>query len=92
LVATPSVCVPFILRSLWRRGDRRRVIPVNYAELFYLVDAGEGRWTVRHALTDELAGSIMRTDQGLVLRDDNARFLGTFPTVEVALRNLYALV
>ena len=67
-------------------------MPVNYAELFYLVDAGQGRWTVRHAVTDELAGTIMRTDQGLVLRDDNARFLGTFPTVEVALRNLYALV
>ena len=65
---------------------------VNYAEWFYLVDAGEGRWTIRHAVTAELAGTLMRTDQGLVLRDDNGRFLGTFPSVEVALRNLYALV
>jgi hypothetical protein len=65
---------------------------MNYSELFYLVDAGEGRWVVRHAITDEVAGTIMRTTQGLALRNDASRFLGTFPTVEAALRNLYALV
>lgn len=64
---------------------------MNYAELFYLTDAGEGRWTVRHALTHEFAGTIMRTSQGLVLRDEESRFRGTFPTVESILRNLYAL-
>jgi hypothetical protein len=64
---------------------------MNYAEMFYLVDAGEGRWTVRHTLTDEFAGTIMRTSQGLVLRDGESRFRGTFPTVESVLRNLYAL-
>jgi hypothetical protein len=65
---------------------------MNYAELFYLVDAGQGRWTIKHAITDELAGSLMRTSQGLALRDVDSRFMGTFPTVEVALRNLYAVV
>ena len=65
---------------------------MNYSELFYLVDAGEGRWIVRHAITDEVAGRVMRTSQGFVLRNDESRFLGTFPTVERALRNLYALV
>jgi hypothetical protein len=65
---------------------------MNYAELFYLADAGQGRWTVLHAVTDELAGTLMRTDQGLVLRNDTARFIGTFPSVESVLRNLYALV
>lgn len=65
---------------------------MNYAEMFYLVDAGEGRWVVRHTVTDTLAGTLMRTNQGLALRDDDSRFIGTFPAVEVALRNLYALV
>jgi hypothetical protein len=47
---------------------------------------------IRHAITDEPAGTLMRTSQGLVLRDQDSRFMGTFPTVEVALRNLYATV
>jgi hypothetical protein len=64
---------------------------LKYAEMFYLVDAGEGRWTVLHGLTDEFAGTIMRTTQGLVLRDGASHFWGTFPTVESVLRNLYAL-
>jgi hypothetical protein len=34
----------------------------------------------------------MRTKQGLVLRDQDSRFIGTFPNSEAALRNLYALV
>jgi hypothetical protein len=65
---------------------------VNYAELFYLVDAGQGRWEIRHAITNEFAGRLMRTSQGLVLRDQDSRFIGTFPNSETALRNLYALV
>jgi hypothetical protein len=65
---------------------------VNYSELFYLVDAGEGRWVVKHAITDEIAGTMMRTTQGIVLRNEDSRFVGTFPTVDTALRNLYALV
>jgi len=65
---------------------------MHYLELFYLVDAGEGRWIVKHAITNELAGTMMRTTQGIALRNDESRFLGTFPSVETALRNLYALV
>jgi 6-phosphogluconate dehydrogenase (decarboxylating) len=64
---------------------------MNYAEMFYLEDSGEGRWTVRHSVTDEFAGTIMRTSAGLVLRDGESRFRGTFPSVESVLRNLYAL-
>jgi hypothetical protein len=67
-------------------------ISVNYAEMFYLVDAGEGRWVVKHATPNELAGTIMRTTQGVALRNEDSRFIGTFPTTETALRNLYALV
>jgi hypothetical protein len=65
---------------------------MTYAELFYLVDAGQGRWTVKHQITDELAGSVMRTTQGFVLRDDAASLVGTFVSIEEALRGLYALV
>jgi hypothetical protein len=65
---------------------------MTYAELFHLVDAGQGRWIVNHAITEERAGTIMRTNQGFALRNDESRFLGTFPTIDVALRNLYALV
>ena len=65
---------------------------MDYSELFHLVDAGEGRWVVKHAITEEVAGTVMRTNQGLVLRNEESRFLGTFPTVEIALKNLYALV
>jgi hypothetical protein len=64
---------------------------MTYAELFYLVDAGQGRWTVKHQITDELAGSVMRTSQGFVLRDDAASLVGTFASIEEALRGLYAL-
>ncbi|MHC5796438.1 hypothetical protein ACVXZ4_09785 [Lacisediminihabitans sp. FW035] len=39
--------------------------PVKYAEIFHLVDAGEGRWVVKHASTNELAGTIMSTSQGI---------------------------
>jgi hypothetical protein len=65
---------------------------MNNSELFDVIESHEGRWTIRHAITDEPAGSLLRTSQGLVLRDENDRFLGAFPSVEVALRNLYAVV
>ena len=70
----------------------RRGSVMNYLELFYLIDAGEGRWIIKHAITDEVAGTLMRTTQGEVLRNEQSRFLGTFPSVEAALRGLYALV
>jgi hypothetical protein len=62
------------------------------SELFYLVDADERRWIIRHAITDQTAGTILRTSQGIVLRNEDSRFLGTFPNADMALRNLYALV
>jgi hypothetical protein len=65
---------------------------MNYSEMFYLVDAGQGRWVINHTITDEAAGTVLRTTQGLALRDEKSRFLGTFPTMEMALRNLYAVV
>jgi hypothetical protein len=59
-------------------------------ELFYLVDAGEGRWVVRHSITDELAGTIMRTARGYQLRNADSRPLGDYESTSAALRSLYA--
>jgi hypothetical protein len=65
---------------------------VSYTDLFYLVDAGQGRWVIRHQITDELAGSVIRTSMGFLLSDEETRLVGTFSTVDEALRGLYAMV
>lgn len=31
---------------------------MNWVEVFYMVYDGEGRWVVRHQMTDDLAGSM----------------------------------
>lgn len=64
---------------------------MSYAELFYLDDAGEGRWTVRHQITGAPAGNLLRTSSGLTLFDDRTDEVGEFGTVEDTLRALYAL-
>jgi hypothetical protein len=63
-----------------------------FSEFFYLVRAGQGRWTIKHQITDEPAGSIARSGSGFVLYDDQARFAGRFDTIEQAMGELYALV
>jgi len=65
---------------------------VDYSEMFDLVEAGDGHWVVNHAITGELAGSLLTTTQGIVLRDQDSHFIGSFPSVERALRTLYAVV
>jgi hypothetical protein len=40
---------------------------VNYAEMFYLVDAGEGRWVVKHTTTNQLARNCA-PERGLAVR------------------------
>lgn len=59
-------------------------------EMFYLVDAGQGRWVIKHQVTDLLAGTLARTPAGLVLQDPDAKQLGRFGTFDDALRELYA--
>ncbi|MGV8883526.1 MAG: hypothetical protein ACOH19_15375 [Rhodoglobus sp.] len=61
-------------------------------EHFYLIEQGHGRWAVRHQITDELAGSILRTAQGYRLRNEHSRTLGNFASIEDAIQGLYALV
>lgn len=65
---------------------------MSYSELFYLITAGQGRWLVHHQITDEPAGSVMLTNKGFILRDDESRLIGRFPSIDAALRGLYALV
>lgn len=65
---------------------------MTYAQLFYLEDAGQGRWLVRHQITDLIAGRVVRTTQGYLLTDEESHTIGTFPDINSALRGLYALV
>ncbi|CAN5288534.1 hypothetical protein BH11ACT4_BH11ACT4_21980 [soil metagenome] len=64
---------------------------MTYADMFYLVAAGEGRWLVRHQITDVLAGRVVRTSNGFLLTDADTRRTEVFPTIDDALRGLYAL-
>jgi len=63
---------------------------MTYAEHFYLVDAGQGRWLVKHQITNLVAGKIVRTSEGFLLTDDSHRS-EVFASIDDALRGLYAL-
>jgi hypothetical protein len=65
---------------------------MTHIEWFYTVQVGEGRWVVRHHLTDSLAGSIKQTAHGFRLRDEQARDLGGFDSIAQALEGLYDYV
>lgn len=64
---------------------------MTYADLFYLVDAGQGRWLVKHQITNLLAGKIVRTSEGFLLTDDEFHRTEVFASIDDALRGLYAL-
>ena len=61
-------------------------------EKFCLEDSGQGRWRVRHHQTHALVGSIIRSRRGFLLSDDSARMIGSYESIEGALRELYAAV
>ena len=63
---------------------------MTYADLFYLVEAGQGRWLVKHQITNLLAGKIVRTSEGFLLTDD-AQHSAMFESMDDALRGLYAV-
>ena len=63
-----------------------------FSEFFYLVHAGQGRWVIKHRVTDEEAGSISRAGARFELFDDQSRSVGQFDTIEHALGGLYAAV
>ncbi len=62
------------------------------SEHFYLVEDGHGRWTIRHQITDNLAGTILRMARGFRLKNENTRTVGNFASIEDALQGLYATV
>ncbi|MBK4346949.1 hypothetical protein [Lacisediminihabitans changchengi] len=59
-------------------------------EMFYIVDAGQGRWVIHHQVTGVKAGSLVRTSEGLMLADPESRPIGRYTTFDEALRELYA--
>jgi hypothetical protein len=60
---------------------------------WFLVETGGAcRWIVRHQVTGELAGTIVRTPAGYLLTDDRDRTIGSFPTREHAVDGLYEFV
>ena len=61
-------------------------------EHFYLVEVGHGRWVIRHQITDTFAGTVLRTTGGYRLRNENARTIGNFESIEDAIAGLYATV
>lgn len=64
---------------------------MTYAEAFDVIDAGEGRWSVRLRQPRCLVGEVWRTGAGFLLWDSNQRQAGTFPSMTDALRTLWSL-
>ncbi|MDF2434726.1 MAG: hypothetical protein JWP44_4357 [Mucilaginibacter sp.] len=62
---------------------------MTYAEAFDLIEAGEGRWDVQHHHSLLIAGQVWRTNGGFDLLDWLDRPIGTFDSIEDALRFLY---
>jgi hypothetical protein len=65
---------------------------VVHAEVFDVVDAGQGRWDIRLHNTPLIEGQVWRTAEGFALRDVMDRRVGTFPTLDDALRVLCSTV
>lgn len=63
-----------------------------YSQWFLVSADGACRWLVRHQVTGELAGTIVRTPGGYVLRNDHDHPVGSFGTIEGAVEGLYEFV
>lgn len=61
---------------------------MTYVEAFDLIEAGQGRWDVQQHGTLLIAGSVWRTDAGFLLTDWLDRRIGTYASMEDALREL----
>ncbi len=64
---------------------------MSYAEAFDVIDAGEGRWDIQQHGTLLVAGQVWRVNSGFLLRDWLERGLGTFGSLDEALRALLRL-
>ena len=85
---------------MFTRASRLRPTLVSYRgedygvrsfEHFYLSEQGPGRWLIHHAITDEPAGSLLRTPGGFRLTSEHGTTLGTFPSIDEAILGLYAV-
>ena len=65
---------------------------VSRSQWFFVESSGVCRWDIRHQVTGELAGTIVRTPAGYVLKDDQEYTIGRFSTREHAVIGLYELV
>ncbi len=61
---------------------------MTYAEAFDLIEAGQGRWNVQQHGTLLIAGQVLRTTAGFQLLDWLQRRIGTYASIEDALREL----
>jgi hypothetical protein len=64
---------------------------VTYAEAFDLIDAGQGRWDIQQHGTFLVAGQVWRTNTGYLLWDWLDRQIGSFTSIDEALRALFRL-
>lgn len=65
---------------------------LNRSQWFFVEATGVCRWIIRHKVTEELAGTIVRTPAGYVLKDDQELTIGRFPTRQHAIEGLYEFV
>lgn len=68
------------------------VTTMNHSQWFLVEAGGVCRWTIRHQVTGEIAGSIARTPAGYILTDDQGHRIGNFPTLDHAIEGLYDCV
>lgn len=61
---------------------------MTYATSFDRVNIGQGRWEIRHHGTSQIAGQLLTNPTGFELLDSQDNDLGSFPTIEDALRAL----
>ena len=65
---------------------------MSHAQWFLVEIDGPCRWTIRHQVTGELAGHLVRTPAGYLLNDHQGLTIGSFPTLEQSVEGLYEFV
>ena len=73
-------------------ADTRSHEVLNHSQWFLVEATGVCRWIIRHQVTGELAGTIVRTPAGYVLKDEQEHTTGRFSTREHAVEGLYEFV
>lgn len=63
---------------------------MSLLEHFTLVSEGDGHWTIRHKVTNLLAGRIIESSGGFLLSGDDSRAVGIFDSIDDAMVGLYA--